>query len=62
MKKDINIKDMGKLGAISGIAGCMIAMSEKGDNKIPFPIWGGLVILIIFLRIKIFKCCIIFIF
>lgn len=47
MKKDTNSKYMGKLGAISGVAGCMIAMLEKGDDGIPFPIWGGLGILII---------------
>ena len=46
MNKDNNNHDMGKLGAISGVAGAMIGMFGKGDSRIPFPLWIGLGVLL----------------
>ncbi|WP_294360132.1 hypothetical protein [uncultured Clostridium sp.] len=46
MNKDNNNHDMGKLGAIAGVAGAMIGMFGKGDSRIPFPLWIGLGVLL----------------
>lgn len=46
MNKDNNNHDMGKLGAIAGVAGAMIGMFGKGNSRIPFPLWIGLGVLL----------------